>query len=207
MCEVKFFVFSLLNFTKIVKFATISTPNVTRINSLDNSMEGIRSSPSVKYDVWKYGMALNPVLKFINFLWVNNLFLSRFPSLFGNSFDVSNLPIKESDYWPMLAYNQSKLCNVLFAFELNRLLSPYGVFCNALHPGNLVYTQLQRNSYLYKALYLMCRPFSKSQVCMIVYRILLTSFSPSVNRLSRVGCKLRKGSIYTTPMFVFITNM
>ena len=86
----------------------------------------------------------------------------RFPSLYDNVFNVSNLPIKKCDYWPIVAYNQSKLCNLLFAFELNRRLSKYGVFCNAVHPGNLIYSGLTKHSYIYQALYLMCRPFSKS---------------------------------------------
>lgn len=88
----------------------------------------------------------------------------RYPSLYDNAFDVPNLPMRKSEYWPIVAYNQSKLCNLLFTFELNRRLSPYGVFCNAVHPGNLVYTQLARHSYFCKVLFTLCRPFSKSQV-------------------------------------------
>ncbi|XP_057291040.1 WW domain-containing oxidoreductase-like [Hydractinia symbiolongicarpus] len=87
----------------------------------------------------------------------------RYPSLYDNAFDVPNLPMKKSEYWSIVAYNQSKLCNLLFTFELNRRLSPYGVFCNAVHPGNLVYTQLARHSYFCKVLFTLCRPFSKSQ--------------------------------------------
>ena len=64
----------------------------------------------------------------------------------------------------MLAYNQSKLCNILFSMELNRHLASQGVTSNAVHPGNMIYTSLTRNSWLYWMLYMMCRPFSKSAV-------------------------------------------
>lgn len=86
----------------------------------------------------------------------------RFPTLYREAFDLSILPLQKSDYYSILAYNQSKLCNLLFAFELNRRYSKFGVFCNAVHPGNLISTGLTRHSYLIKSLYLFCRPFSKS---------------------------------------------
>ena len=48
--------------------------------------------------------------------------------------------------------------------ELNRRLASQGVTSNAVHPGNMIYTSLTRNSWLYWMLYMMCRPFSKSAV-------------------------------------------
>jgi NAD(P)-dependent dehydrogenase (short-subunit alcohol dehydrogenase family) len=38
-------------------------------------------------------------------------------------------------YWAMAAYEQSKLANVLFTFELDRMLEDTGVTVNAMHPG------------------------------------------------------------------------
>jgi NAD(P)-dependent dehydrogenase (short-subunit alcohol dehydrogenase family) len=38
-------------------------------------------------------------------------------------------------YWPMTAYGQSKLANVLFTYELAHRLLDTGVTANALHPG------------------------------------------------------------------------
>ena len=91
------------------------------------------------------------------------LFL-RFPSIYGEHFDISATPLRQEDYSPIVAYNQSKLCNILFAFELNRRLSPYGVYCNAVNPGCLIWTKLQRNSIWYKIMYALFRPFTKSKV-------------------------------------------
>jgi len=95
------------------------------------------------------------------------ILLVRFPSLYGGHFDLSDVPMRKEEYEPIVAYNQSKLCNLLFAFELNRRLSPYGVHCNAVNPGSLVFTNLQRNSFVYRMLYAASRPFTKSKVCML----------------------------------------
>jgi retinol dehydrogenase 12 len=50
----------------------------------------------------------------------------------------------EQSYDAMKAYNNSKLANMLFAFELARKLEGTGVTSNALHPG-VVNTALSRN--------------------------------------------------------------
>ncbi|XP_065827801.1 WW domain-containing oxidoreductase-like [Oscarella lobularis] len=76
--------------------------------------------------------------------------------------DFSLLPYPESHYWPMLAYAQSKLCLVMFTNELNRRLAGTGVTANAANPGNMIPTNLNRNSYLYKILFFLARSFTKS---------------------------------------------
>jgi NAD(P)-dependent dehydrogenase (short-subunit alcohol dehydrogenase family) len=48
-------------------------------------------------------------------------------------------------YVPMFAYGQSKLANIMHAFELARRLEGTGVTANALHPG-LVATGFGRNT-------------------------------------------------------------
>ncbi|XP_046403683.1 WW domain-containing oxidoreductase isoform X1 [Ischnura elegans] len=64
----------------------------------------------------------------------------------------------------MSAYNDSKLCNVLFAAELFRRWGPgkRGVFANSLHPGNMVSSNLSRSWWLYRLLFALVRPFTKS---------------------------------------------
>lgn len=78
--------------------------------------------------------------------------------------DLSRLSASRSDYWAMLAYNRSKLCNILFSNELHRRLSPRGVTSNAVHPGNMMYSAIHRNSWVYKLLFTLARPFTKSMV-------------------------------------------
>lgn len=63
-------------------------------------------------------------------------------------------------YWAMGAYNESKLCNVLFAQELARQWPSVSVF--ACHPGNMVSTSISRYWWLYRLLFALVRPFTKS---------------------------------------------
>ncbi|XP_011697335.1 PREDICTED: WW domain-containing oxidoreductase isoform X2 [Wasmannia auropunctata] len=63
-------------------------------------------------------------------------------------------------YWGMGAYNLSKFCNVLFAQELARQWPSVGVF--ACHPGNMVSSSLSRYSWLFRLLFAIVRPFTKS---------------------------------------------
>uniref|UniRef100_A0A671QUN3 Uncharacterized protein n=1 Tax=Sinocyclocheilus anshuiensis TaxID=1608454 RepID=A0A671QUN3_9TELE len=70
----------------------------------------------------------------------------------------------QKEYWSMLAYNRAKLCNILFSSELHRRMSPHGVTCNALHPGNMMYTSIHRSWWLMTLLFTFARPFTKSMV-------------------------------------------
>ncbi|XP_013796615.2 WW domain-containing oxidoreductase isoform X2 [Apteryx mantelli] len=76
--------------------------------------------------------------------------------------DFSLLSPPKKEYWAMLAYNRSKLCNILFSNELNRRLSPHGVTSNAVHPGNMMYSSIHRNWWVYTLLFTLARPFTKS---------------------------------------------
>lgn len=93
------------------------------------------------------------------------MFINRFPDLsYSKKLTLADVPLPKDKYWSIVAYNQSKLCNLLFAMELNRRLKPKGVTCNAVHPGNLIYTSLSKNSWLYWFFFLMARPFTKTSV-------------------------------------------
>ncbi|KAK9886447.1 hypothetical protein WA026_016730 [Henosepilachna vigintioctopunctata] len=71
-------------------------------------------------------------------------------------------PDEASKYWSMMAYNNSKLCNILFARHLAKKLQNRGVSVFSIHPGNLVYSELSRNWWLYRLLFYIVRPFTKS---------------------------------------------
>ncbi|XP_068722141.1 WW domain-containing oxidoreductase-like isoform X1 [Montipora capricornis] len=87
----------------------------------------------------------------------------RFPALsYSKKLSLSDVPLSKDKYWSVVAYNQSKLCNLLFSMELNRRLKPKGVTCNAVHPGNLIYTSLSKTSWLYWLLFVMAKPFAKT---------------------------------------------
>ncbi|XP_029204714.2 WW domain-containing oxidoreductase-like isoform X2 [Acropora millepora] len=87
----------------------------------------------------------------------------RFPDLsYSKKLPLSDVPLTKDKYWSIVAYNQSKLCNLLFSMELNRRLKPKGVTCNAVHPGNLIYTSLSKTSWLSWLLFVIAKPFAKT---------------------------------------------
>ncbi|XP_033304951.1 WW domain-containing oxidoreductase isoform X2 [Bombus bifarius] len=63
-------------------------------------------------------------------------------------------------YWFMEAYNNSKLCNILFAQELAKRWPSVNVFC--CHPGNMVSSSLSRYSWILRLMFMLVRPFTKS---------------------------------------------
>ena len=73
-------------------------------------------------------------------------------------------PPTSSRFVPLIAYNDSKLCNVLFASQLNKRMSRHNVFCNSLHPGNMISTRISRNWWFYRLVFAAVRPFTKSPV-------------------------------------------
>lgn len=86
----------------------------------------------------------------------------RFANLPSSSLAREHLSPSPSKYWSMMQYNNSKLCNVLFAAELGRRLQSKGVCVFSLHPGNMVSTSLQRNWWFYRLLFAIVRPFTKT---------------------------------------------
>ncbi|XP_050511635.1 WW domain-containing oxidoreductase [Diabrotica virgifera virgifera] len=71
-------------------------------------------------------------------------------------------PDSAAKYWDMMAYNNSKLCNVLFGRQLSKNLQTAGISVFSLHPGNMVSSKLARNWWLYRVLFAIVRPFTKS---------------------------------------------
>ncbi len=76
--------------------------------------------------------------------------------------DFDRLPLTEEKYRPMIAYGQAKLCNVLFANELNRRVASRGVTSNSLHPGTMIPTGIGRGWLLARIAMLAMRPFTRS---------------------------------------------
>lgn len=76
-------------------------------------------------------------------------------------------PSHKSSYTSIIAYCNTKLCNVLTALEMQRRFGDQGINCYAVHPGNAVSTYLTRHWWAYRLLYAVVRPFTKSlqQAC------------------------------------------
>lgn len=87
----------------------------------------------------------------------------RFSNINFDNFSESVFsPETKSKYWDMMAYNNSKLCNVLFARQLAKNWQTNGVSVFSLHPGNMVASNLSKNWWLYRLLFMLARPFTKS---------------------------------------------
>ncbi|XP_065176417.1 WW domain-containing oxidoreductase-like [Sycon ciliatum] len=93
--------------------------------------------------------------------------LHRIASLAGCSGTVDfdrYMPLPQSNYWPLTAYIQSKLCNLLFVKELRKRMerNAANVSVVAVHPGMTSFTALTRHSWALKAAYTLLRPFFKT---------------------------------------------
>ncbi|KAM8715297.1 hypothetical protein ACLKA7_002363 [Drosophila subpalustris] len=86
----------------------------------------------------------------------------RFANLPKDNLTLQNLSPPAEKYWSMMAYNNAKLCNVLFAQELAQRWKHRGISVFSVHPGNMVSTQLSRNYWFYRLAFFFVRPFTKS---------------------------------------------
>ena len=67
-----------------------------------------------------------------------------------------------SGYWSLLAYNRSKFANMLHMNYLSKQLTDSGVDVYAVHPGNMIRSSITREWWLWKLLFLIVSPVTKS---------------------------------------------
>lgn len=67
-------------------------------------------------------------------------------------------------YRGMMTYNNTKLCNVLFARELAERWYDDSIQVFSLHPGNMISTDISRHWWVYRLAFAFVRPFTKSLV-------------------------------------------
>lgn len=89
------------------------------------------------------------------------------------SLSTTTLSPSPNKYFAMMQYNNAKLCNVLFAFELARRWQTLGISVFSLHPGNMVSSNLSRNWWVYRLVFALVRPFTKSLVSNLASKKLL----------------------------------
>ncbi len=76
--------------------------------------------------------------------------------------DFTNFPLRKDGYSQMTSYGQAKLCNTLFANELQRRYGSEGLTACSLHPGSMVTTEIGRDSLLVRFAMLLVSPFTKT---------------------------------------------
>ncbi|XP_050668741.1 WW domain-containing oxidoreductase isoform X1 [Leptidea sinapis] len=79
-----------------------------------------------------------------------------------NVFVNQDLACPKDWYSSMTAYNNSKLYNVVTAKVLSGEWKHKRIAVNSLHPGNMVSTNLSKSWWLYRLLFFLVRPFTKS---------------------------------------------
>jgi len=118
----------------------------TLLNVLVNNAGGVYRPRRESVDGFEMTFAVNHLASFL----LTNLLMPELkagaPSRIINvssgaqamgEIDFDDLQIAKKEYKPFGAYAQSKLANVLFAYELARRLDGTGVTANALHPGTV----------------------------------------------------------------------
>lgn len=76
--------------------------------------------------------------------------------------DFDMFPLDESNFSMMKAYGQAKLCNTLFANELQRRYGAQNLSACSLHPGTLVTTDIGRNSGVFNIVMKLISPLTKT---------------------------------------------
>jgi NAD(P)-dependent dehydrogenase (short-subunit alcohol dehydrogenase family) len=141
--RVDVFVADLSSQAEVRRVAGEVLQHLSRIDVLVNNVGGYWDSRHLTADGLERTFALNHLAPFL----LTNLLLdrleqsapSRVVTVASNAqalgrIDFDDLQAERS-YAGSRAYNQSKLANVLFTYELARRLRPSAVTANALHPG------------------------------------------------------------------------
>ncbi|HLN63413.1 MAG TPA: SDR family oxidoreductase [Symbiobacteriaceae bacterium] len=137
-----------------------------RLDLLINNAGGVFPNRTLTADGLEYTFAFNHLAYFL----LTDLLLDRLKasaparivnvtSRFSNgaTVDLADLQL-ERGYTGIKAYSQSKLCNMLFTYELARRLAGTGVTVNCVHPG-VVRTNFGMTTPLFRIMGIFFRPF------------------------------------------------
>jgi retinol dehydrogenase 14 len=137
------FVADLSSQAQVRRMADEVLGTLPRLDVLVNNVGGYWNTRHVTADGLERTFALNHLAPFL----LINLLLDRLTrnaparvvTVASNAQAMGRIDFddlqSERDYSGARAYNQSKLANVLFTYQLARLLAGVGVTANALHPG------------------------------------------------------------------------
>ena len=152
--EVRYMLADLSSQTDVRRLAGQVKQQVSRLDVLVNNAGAIFLSNRRSVDGIEITFALNHLGYFLLTTLLLDLLTDSAPSRIVNvsssshwsagKFRLEDLP-KPGSNRGYRAYGRSKLCNILFTYELARRLEGSGVTVNALHPG-LVRTGIARNN-------------------------------------------------------------
>ena len=152
--DVSYFVTDLSSQSAVRKLAKQVRERTSRLDVLLNNAGAIFLSSQASIDGLEMTFALNHMGYFLLTNELLDLLRESAPSRIINvsssshgspgRFTLQELPKTRSNRG-YRAYGRSKLCNILFTYELSRRLEGTGITANALHPG-LVRTNIARNN-------------------------------------------------------------
>jgi retinol dehydrogenase-14 len=141
--QVDVFIADLSSQAQVRRLAEQVLRALGRIDVLVNNVGGYWNTRHVTEDGLEHTFAVNHLAPFL----LTNLLLdrlaegapSRVVTVASNAHSLGRIDFEdlqgERSYSGARAYNQSKLANVLFTYELARRLPPLSVTANAVHPG------------------------------------------------------------------------
>jgi retinol dehydrogenase 14 len=137
------FVADLSTQSEVRRLATEVLQSVARVDVLVNNVGGYWNTRHVTADGLERTFALNHLAPFLlTNLLLDRLMLSassRVVTVSSNAHRMGRIDFDdlqgERSYSGARAYNQSKLANILFSYELARKLQATSVTANVLHPG------------------------------------------------------------------------
>jgi retinol dehydrogenase 14 len=141
--ELLTFVADLSSMSEVRRLADEVQHALPRIDVLVNNVGGYWNTRRVTVDGFEHTFALNHLAPFL----LTSLLLERLKqsaparvvTVASNAQALGRIDFEdlqgELSYSGARAYNQSKLANVLFTYELARRLRTTGITANALHPG------------------------------------------------------------------------
>jgi NAD(P)-dependent dehydrogenase (short-subunit alcohol dehydrogenase family) len=137
------FVADLSELAQVRRLAQEALAAYPRLDVLVNNAGGFWASRHVTPDGYEHTFALNHLAPFLLTRLLRDRLVASAPSRvvtvsstahLGARVDFENLQ-GERGYRGQRAYGQSKLCNILFTYELARRLSGTGATATTLHPG------------------------------------------------------------------------
>lgn len=139
-----------------------------RIDVLVNNAGGVNATRRLTVDGIEETFAVNHLAPFLLTQLLRDLLVTSAPARVVTvsseahrmlkTLDFDNLQ-GEKRYKPLLAYSVSKLANVLFTYELARLLQGTGVTTNCLHPGVVRTGIWQGSRGLFGVIVTLAKPF------------------------------------------------
>jgi len=182
--QVEVFVGDLSSQSEVRRLADEALQSLSRVDVLVNNVGGYWDTRHVTEDGLEHTFALNHLAPFL----LTNLLLDRLKqssparvvTVASNAQALGRIDFDdlqgERSYSGARAYNQSKLANVLFTYELARKLQGTSVTANALHPG-VVSTSFGAEDprRIQRLLIPFLRPFMKSPAKGAATSILLAS--------------------------------